>query len=58
MPTHPHIHAALAHEREADLRRAVRPLPRPPHTHWTEVAPVVSLVAGIVGLAAVAAPSL
>jgi hypothetical protein len=61
--TNHHIHQALAHERAAVVRRRadeVRLHPRSPQPRrdWPAAAPVLSVLAGFLGLLAIAAPSL
>jgi hypothetical protein len=57
------LHPTIAELREAERRRAAaatRPVapPRPPGRLAQELAPVVSIVAGVAALLAIAAPSL
>ena len=53
---HTHIHAALAQQRAEEISR--HPHTPRPQREWTEVAPVISVVAGFLALIVLAAPSL
>ena len=63
--TNHHMHAALARQRAEEISRHPH-TPRPQREWtdvvskhgWADVAPVVSVVAGFLGLLAIAAPSL
>jgi len=56
--TNHHVHEALAHQREHDIRLHPH-TPRPSRDRdWSAIAPVLSVVAGFLGLVALAAPSL
>jgi hypothetical protein len=61
--TNHHIHQALAHDRADSVRRRADDLRLHPHhpqprRDWPAVAPVLSVLAGFLGLLAIAAPSL
>jgi hypothetical protein len=51
-----HIHRIIAAQREAEIRAMARP--RLPRTSWTDLAPVLSVIAGVTSMLAIAAPSL
>jgi hypothetical protein len=54
--TNHHLHEALARDRAEHIRRNPR-VPQPPRD-WSAFAPALSVVAGVLGLLAIAAPSL
>ena len=54
--TNHHMHAELARQRAEHISR--HPTIPAPRRVWPDVAPVVSVLAGLLGLLALAAPSL
>ena len=54
--TNHHMHAALASQRADEIAR--HPRSPQPRRDWASVAPVLSVLAGFLGLLAIAAPSL
>ena len=56
--TYHHIHHELARQRAAEIERHPHPQPLAPPRDWAALAPVLSVLTGVAGLLAIAAPSL